>query len=129
MAFKPIFETAEQERQRLADEGEHNPRLAELAELPVRVPHPGETTIIVLPPGTWRGDSRIVVIPIERRGAREEKNSEGLYLRNGHWSCRVIGGDDPVYRPGGCDIVVMEEELRRGRQIIIDDALLNNLGG
>lgn len=129
MAFKPIFETADQERQRLVDEGEHNPRLAELAKLPVRVPHPDETTIIVLPPGTWRGDSRIVVIPVRRHGVRKDKNSDDLYLRNGHWHCRVIGGNDPVYRPGGYDIVVMEEELRRGRQIVIDEALLNNLEG
>jgi len=128
MAFTRLFETDEQERDRLTAEGKNNPRLADLAELPVRLPYIDETMIIALPTGLWRNDSRIVVIPMERRGVRDKKNHDGLYLRNGHWSCRVIGGNDPVYRAGGYDIVVMEEELRRGRQIIIDEALLNNLG-
>src|SRR5699024_4818700 len=108
--------------------GKNNPRLADLAELPVRLPYIHETMLIALPTGLWRNDSRIVVIPMERRGVRDKKNHDALYLRNGPRSCRVSAGTAPFHRAGGYDIVVMEEEPRRGRQIIIDEALLTNLG-
>ena len=125
MAFPRFIETDEQERDRLAEDGKDNPRLAALAEMPVTVDHPGQTTIIALPENTWR-EGTLVVLPLSVHHSKpRERNFEGKLIHDGHWTCRVIGGNDPTYKPGGHDIVIMEEELRRGRQIVIDQELID----
>ena len=125
MAFPRFVETDEQERERLAEYGRDNPRLAALAEMPVTVDHPGQTTIIVLPDGFWH-DGRIVVLPLRVHHSKpRERNFENKLMHDGHWTCRVLGGTSPTYAPGGHDIVVSEAELRRGRQIVIDQELID----
>lgn len=127
-----FIETAEQERQRLAQspEGSIN---HELSTLPVTIESWPQDLLIELPwQATEHGDHRVVVVPIEFRG---ESRPEGTARRagtagpeddaeapprkrhSGWWACAVVASDHPSYPVGGHQLSIPAAELARGKRI------------
>lgn len=120
--FDSLFETEEQERERLA---QYPPASKNgfLATLPVTAPYIKEGMLIELPKEP--GDPRIVVAVWDFRGTPyQSRKRGGPVRRDDPWLCLVVASTSETYQVGGYRIIVQEDELRRGRQIT-SDKLLN----
>ncbi|MDO4254331.1 MAG: hypothetical protein Q4C81_04175 [Kocuria sp.] len=118
-----FIETAEQERERLAQspEGSLN---HELSKLPVTIEGWPQDLVIELPwQATERGSGhRVVVVPIEYRGDSRLEGEEEAAPRKRHsgwWACAVVTSDHPSYPVGGHRLSIPSAELARGKQITV----------
>lgn len=122
--WSKIFESEADEAARLASSpvGSSNERLS---HLPVTVPYIATGMIIELP-NTYTLDEvpepgRLIVLVADFRGNGDRADALAKIRRDGWYRCIVVADHTPAgssnYKVGGYDIVVGEDELRRGRQI------------
>lgn len=112
------FETDEQELARLAGklEGSYSQTLS---TLPVTAPVVEIESIIELPDKVHDGERIVVFVNRRTMHRRTLDEVNNRMLRNANYECVVVGGDSKEYPVGGNWFNVGEEELRRGRRIIL----------
>ncbi|WP_326742792.1 hypothetical protein [Streptomyces sp. NBC_01768] len=122
MPFLRFIETAEQERERLAQapEGSINHHLS---TLPVNIPEWPQDLLVQLPWEPPRTDQKhtVVVVPFQFRGDLRPKDIEEeplpRKLHSGSWDCIVVSSDHPSCPVGGYRIVVCAAEIARGTKV------------
>ncbi|MFF8917494.1 hypothetical protein ACF08M_30340 [Streptomyces sp. NPDC015032] len=117
-----FIETAEQERERLAQapEGSINHHLS---ALPVNISEWPQDLLIQLPWEPPRTDQKraVVVVPFQfhsdlrPEGVEEEPLPHKLH--SGSWDCIVVSSDHPSYPVGGHHTVVSAAEIVRGTKV------------
>ncbi|MFD4946990.1 hypothetical protein ACFWNT_31810 [Streptomyces sp. NPDC058409] len=123
-----FIETAEQERERLAQapEGSINHHLS---TLPVNISEWPQDLLIQLPWEPPRTDQKrtVVVVPFQFHGdvRPEDIGEEPLprKLHSGSWDCIVVSSDHPSYPVGGHRIVVSDAEIARGTKVDLTEVL------
>lgn len=112
--YVPI-ETAEQERERLAQAPEGSLSHS-LSRLPVTITEHLQDLLIELPLQATGREHRIVIVPIEPRGITLRQR------HSGSWVCIVVESDHPSYPVGGHRLVVSTAELVRGCKVTIEQS-------
>lgn len=108
----PIFETPEQEKERLASAPEGS-TYHSLSKLEVNILGDLTGAIIDLP----LRDEQVVVVPLVCTGSPAPRTEDGLVRRfSTTWDCVVVGSDNTRYAVGGYHLSISEAQLRRGAQ-------------
>lgn len=113
MSFKNIFETDQDERDRLAQApvGSMN---HDLSLLPVTFREVPGANLLRLP--NQHGHI-IVVLVIAQPGVRTKNTVTGLRRRDAVYSARIVASDHDSYPVGGHDISIPEAQVRRSQKI------------
>lgn len=123
MAFKSLFEPAEDEVARLAQAPEGSTNHS-LSKLPVTIRHWPQDLLIELP---WaaieRSPHRIVVVPIQyhkESGSEEREQGQPIRRHAGSWDCVVVYSEHPSYPVGGYHLSISAAEIARGTKVAIE---------
>lgn len=120
MAFKPYFETDEQEAARLATGSPWSKNCA-LSNMPVTLRERPVGLLVKLPSPAWHARDVIVFVREDRTAGRHVTD-EGLREYDGSYLCTVVASNHESCPVGGYDIDISESELRRGTKIALDPA-------